>query len=771
VRAALRQAHANLRRGRLPAVLVGVTVLASATLLAVAFATLGAAGSAYERLHDRVDGAHLWLELDPAALPAAEAGRVVAGLDGVVAATDARASVSAALRVDGERQWLHLRDWPGEAPVSRAVVTDGRAPQLQEVDELALDRNLAAHLGVEVGQVIGLETPTGWQDVEVVGLTVNADMCPAPMCSPVQSFLAEGGLQRAGLSPSPYPGAERLAIGVRLADPERTQPILEAAQAVLPPGALITSIDHHQIAEFSDFAMRIQSVFLLAFGGVAAMAAGFLIANAISGAVRGQTRQIGLLKAVGFTRRQLAGTYLVQYLGLALLASVVGLGAGTLLARAVLADTTVRFAERGAPMPWWTMVLVPLLVVGVAAVFTLLPVLRATRVDVVSAVRTGGLTVRRRPARLVPLPAAGATAWVDLRAQPVRTILTAAGLGLAALTLVFASLTLSTLDTMRDDPASGLGVAADLTVDRPQALSDEQVQAVFASEPRIAAVRSGTYVPWTLQGDTESKWSPAVGGDIDAFPVSMIEGRGFARPGEAIVGYGLASDQDLRPGDVLPIVVGGHDIELQVTGVYREMGNLGMMFTTHADTIRAVDPTLQADGYELLLTEDADPAAVVAALAAASGGRLEVREATSLVGPVLDPLPAVMLALAVVLAVIAALGVFNTVWMGVRERLRELGLLKAVGMSGAQVIASVLLGVGLMAVIGYAIGLPAGIVLTGALLDSLGRALGFGPIALTADRLQLGVVLPVLVCVGVLGALIPARRAAGVAVADALRAD
>ena len=767
-----RQARANLLSARVQTGLVASTIVAAAALLTVALASFGAAGGAFDALHDRVDGAHLWLDLDPDAVAADAAVTTLAALPGVAATTGPRPTVASRLRFGDEQQWLQLRDWPGEdVAVARTLVVDGRAPVGGEDAVIALDRNLADHYEVALGDDVEVLRPDGWAATTVVGLTVSADMCPAPVCEPAISHLPAGGLAAAGLLPGVQPDAERLAVGLRLTDPDDHAAVLAAAEAALPTGAVVSASDHGFLAEMSDFMLRIQSVFLAAFGVVAVLAAGFLVANAIGEAVRSHTRQIGLLKAVGFTRRQLAGTYLLQELGLALVASLVGVAAGVGLAGWSLSGVSAQFGQSSPGVPVWVAVVVPVAVVGVAGVFTLLPVRRAARVDVITAMRTGTVGVRRRTARLSRLPVSLATAVVDLRSRPTRTVLTAAGLALATLTLGFASLVVTTLDGLAQDPRGGLVPAADLTVQRPEVMADGDVRRLLAAEQDVAAVRSDRWVAWSLTGDSTRYSAFAVDGDLAAFTVPLLDGRGVASPGEAIAGFGLATEHDLAPGDTLSVEMAGRRFDLAITGIYREIANQGQAFTFHADTLAEADPDAQPSGYQLLLADGADADAVAAGLAATSGGLLAAHEARSFAAPVLDTLPGIMLALVVVLIAIALVGVLNSVWMGVQERTRELGLLKAVGMSSRQIVGSVLAGAATMALLGYLAGLPAALLFTRLLLDRLGRSLGFGPIDPSIEPAMLALALPVIVAAAVAGALLPARRAARLPVADALRAD
>ena len=70
----------------------------------------------------------------------------------------------------------------------------------------------------------------------------------------------------------------------------------------------------------------------LAFAGVALLVGAFTIFNALSIAVAQRTRELGLLRMVGAGRGQVRRVVLLEALAIGLGASVLGLGAGLLLA-------------------------------------------------------------------------------------------------------------------------------------------------------------------------------------------------------------------------------------------------------------------------------------------------------------------------------------------------------------------------------------------------------------------------------------------------------
>jgi putative ABC transport system permease protein len=121
-------------------------------------------------------------------------------------------------------------------------------------------------------------------------------------------------------------------------------------------------------------------------------------------------------------------------------------------------------------------------------------------------------------------------------------------------------------------------------------------------------------------------------------------------------------------------------------------------------------------------------------------------------------------ALAIVAVIVAALGIVNTLTMSVVERVRELGILRAIGMTRRQVMRMVIVEAGILGVVGVVLGSLAGLGV-GVVLLALGRGLGpvtgfpWLPIELAA---VLGLVLPVI------AAIYPSRIAARVSIVDAL---
>ena len=180
--------------------------------------------------------------------------------------------------------------------------------------------------------------------------------------------------------------------------------LLEGTQ-VLAVGEQVQS-DAEETSEFIDF-LRI---FLLAFGGIALFVGSFVIANSLSITIAQRTRELATLRMLGASRRQVLRSIIAEALVIGVVASVIGLFGGLLLAELLfwvfdvfgftLPNTGLVFLTR-------TAVIVSLLAgILVTLVASLRPAIRATRVPPIAAVREGGTLPRLRFARFRPVGAA-----------------------------------------------------------------------------------------------------------------------------------------------------------------------------------------------------------------------------------------------------------------------------------------------------------------------------------------------------------------------------
>ena len=115
--------------------------------------------------------------------------------------------------------------------------------------------------------------------------------------------------------------------------------------------------------------------------------------------------------------------------------------------------------------------------------------------------------------------------------------------------------------------------------------------------------------------------------------------------------------------------------------------------------------------------------------------------------------------------VVSLFGMVNTLVLAVYERTRELGMLRAVGMTRRQARRMIRHESIITALIGAAMGIPLGVFLAALITQALSK---YG-VALSIPVTELVVFTAVAIVAGVLAAILPARRASRIDVLNALQ--
>jgi len=243
--------------------------------------------------------------------------------------------------------------------------------------------------------------------------------------------------------------------------------------------------------------------------------------------------------------------------------------------------------------------------------------------------------------------------------------------------------------------------------------------------------------------------------------------------GAAILPLAVAQRLGLSVGDAMHIPVSPErSIDLRVAAIVERSipGSSGEAILVGWNDATASLGVVGADAFAVRFIPGAETQAAAGLRATAQSLALEANPIERIQGAVADALARVFSvfdALALVAVLVAALGIVNTLTMGVLERVREIGVLRAIGMSRRQAMRMVVVEAAILGIVGVVLGAAAGIGV-GVVLLQLGGGLGHPggipwlPIGIAA---VLGLVLPAL------AALSPARAASRVSIVEALRFD
>jgi putative ABC transport system permease protein len=149
--------------------------------------------------------------------------------------------------------------------------------------------------------------------------------------------------------------------------------------------------------------MNVMKYAMLGFAGIAFLVGIFLIINTFSMLVAQRTREIGLMRAIGSSRKQVNRSVLVEALLLGVFGSVLGVGAGVGLAvglMKLMGRLGIHLSTSDLTVAWTTPVVGLLLGVVVTVLAAYLPARRAGKVSPMAALRDAGAPADAKAGRI-----------------------------------------------------------------------------------------------------------------------------------------------------------------------------------------------------------------------------------------------------------------------------------------------------------------------------------------------------------------------------------
>ncbi|MBD0746512.1 ABC transporter permease [Streptomyces sp. CBMA152] len=588
---------------------------------------------------------------------------------------------------------------------------------------------------------------------------------------------------------------------------------------------------------------------MLGFAGIAFLVGIFLIINTFSMLVAQRTREIGLMRAIGSSRKQVNRSVLVEALLLGFFGSVLGVGAGVGLAvglMKLMGSMGLELSTADLTIKWTTPAIGMLLGIVVTVLAAYLPARRAGKISPMAALRDAGTPADGKAGMiraiigLVLTGAGAASLYAAAHADKASSGAGVLGLGVVLTLIGFVVIgpllaggvvrVISVLVLRMFGPVGrmaernalrnprrtgatgaalmiGLALVACLSVVGSSMVAsatdelDKSVGADFIVQagngqpivpqaadalrrtPGIAHVTDYKAVDAKVtspDGTTDSKTlaavSPTYAQDLRRVIVSGTLADAYGKDAMS-VGDKFAKDHKVKVGDSLTVAFkGGRTAKLKVAAITSDDTNVdkGAMYTN----VTTAERYLPADRVpkNMIMFAKAQDGKAKEAYASLKDAlkpypQYKVQDQTDFKKDLKDQIGQLLnivyglLALAIIVAV---LGVVNTLALSVVERTREIGLMRAIGLSRRQLRRMIRLESVVIALFGALLG--------------LGLGMGWGTTAQKLLALEgmgvLDIPWPTIITVfvasafvGLFAALVPAFRAGRMNVLGAIASD
>jgi putative ABC transport system permease protein len=478
-------------------------------------------------------------------------------------------------------------------------------------------------------------------------------------------------------------------------------------------GHIVTDPERHWFQDTIDAILAV----LLVLGALAVFLSAFLIVNTMHALISQQTWQIGVMKVLGATFKQVFTAYLSTaaiYGALALCVAVpLGIVGAHLVARYLLDMLNVTVGPlRLAPGAVGIQVAVSLVVPVLAA---LRPVLRGARMTPRQAISSYGLggefgrgPFDRLIARIRHLPRPLALSLRNTFRRKLRVALTLLALIVGGVMFVIVMSVNSSLNRTLDTVLGDFGFDVWVGFERPYRIS--RLTEIASSVPGVVKSEVWSYQAASLALDTPSALGPSTLGsrtrelylwglptDSTLYSARLAEGRALI-PGDEyalLLNQRIALDEGLHAGDNVTLTISGQESLWTVVGIVINVNNNQRDCFVSFDSLAKETASLNRGSLVMVSAEQHDPESQQALIRDLRATFAEyLAEPSSFVSAAdlrqssrsqFQVITGLMLIMAFLSAIVGSLGLMGTMSINVVERSREIGVMRTIGAASSTI--------------------------------------------------------------------------------------
>ncbi len=535
-------------------------------------------------------------------------------------------------------------------------------------------------------------------------------------------------------------------------------------------------------------------VFLLgALGILMGFLSGFLVTNTISGLLTQQTRQIGVLKAIGASDWQIASLYLwfVTLFGVIALLVAVPLAHIAAGQFAIFFGRFLNFDPTVTGLLPEVLALQFFLGLGVPVLAALLPILRGTRITIRAAIDGGGSVQY-------------GSNWIDRALQAVRGVPLAlivsirntfrrkGRLVLTLITLTLAGAIFISVASVQASTNQSLAilfdtlVRYDVEVRFARSYRVARVEQIARQIPGVAYIESVSLVQARrVRPDTsESDAITFYGLDLERTRITprIVAGRWLLPTDEnamVVSANVLNNETDLRIGDTVTLNIKGRESPWRIVGAFQGLGNTQIAYANANFFARETREVGQTRQMQIFLSNSVDSRMTQEQAAQQiedqfrrQGIRVTntttAAQRNNFTRQQFNIITMLLTIMALLIAVVGGLGLAGTMSINVLERTREIGVMRAIGASDRTLIRVILLEGVMIGLISWAIGGLLSFPLSRLLSDQVGVLFTGAPLLYTFAMNGLFIWLAAVIVLSIVASLLPAWNASRLTVREVL---
>ncbi len=649
-------------------------------------------------------------------------------------------------------------------------ILQGEAQSFPGPGEIWIPNHWLNNFEMAIGDTISVPTKNGLFPLVVSAIVVDAHYANG-LFDPSPAWVGPGGLSLL----YPMKDLSRVVLGVRLKDKDMVDPVwARFNEAVTYQGFGTLYAFFKQIFQI---VYQITGGLLFVFAIFGIIVTLIITSSVVNSAIKTDYKMIGMLKAQGFTNRNIISVYLIQFFLITCVAVPFGLIGGYFLTQLVFKSLITAIGAVNFDIS----LLLPSIGTFIAFLIGILLITfrtsrQASHIQPVTAIRNGG----------PPQKSFAGTSFKYFTLRPKSNIVLFLGLRflmsnkkrsifmfIGLLFVVFVQLlyangrnSLSQLDDNR--PAWGFN-DSDLSVRQNTGLLENQEdyfrEAMNDDDDRVKSVVKRGFYGATIPAQEGKAPETIVGiiydDEIEKVGLLVLEGRHPVFEDE--ISLGITSSKELGKGigDTLDLFLEGQLVPYMITGIYQSLNNLSRGFYIRLEGITEINPLFQLNGYEIKLKKGVGITEYKDELIQNYGSSFRVVESRNTLGPIksiISGIQDVMTLVSLMFLGVLFVTVFNDTVLSIREGQRNLGIFKAVGFTPRQLQQALILKSLIIAFFALLVGIPISLIVIPNSLDMLTTASGLSQFPYVFNLNYTLLVIPLILLITVGSVWVASRR-------------
>jgi putative ABC transport system permease protein len=659
--------------------------------------------------------------------------------------------------------------------------------------EVHVERASLEWMGVGVGDAIFVEALDGkLRELRVAGTIHDLTQMDASWVGRATGYISSDSLEWLGI----MPGFDELNIIVaeNAYDEAHIQAVAQHVRNKVEKGGRTVYYTWIETPGKHPADDDLQPIILIlgSLGLLSLLTSGFLVVNTLQALLAQQVRQIGIMKAVGARNGQIMGVYYAMVLIFCLLSLVIAVPLGALAAHELTSFIArlVNFDVTSFDIPLQVLAVEVAVGLVVPLLAALYPIVSGVRVPAREAMSDYGLSTSHfgqgfvdrllEQVRGLSRPLLLSLRNTFRRKGRLVLTLTTLTLGGAIFVAVFTvrGSLLLTLDEAFDY------VRYDAYLSFRRGYRVEQIEREALHVPGVVAAEAWRFNNARRQrpDDTESEPISVRAPRADSALVypTLVAGRWLLPEDEnAIVlnTYLLKEESDIQVGDDITLTMEGAETVWKVVGLIKGTPPYPIAYV-NLDYLGEVVGGVGRAGVVFVQTEHHDAASQsqiekaledhfesiglnVSSTMTSSTERAQISSQ-------FDVLVLFLLIMAVLLAVVGGIGLMGTMSLNVLERIREVGVMRAIGASDGAVLGVVIVEGIVIGILSWFLGTILALPLSKLLSDAVGQSIFKTALSYTFSFEGVGLWLLVVITLALVASFWPARRASRITVREVL---